>query len=110
MQHHTHNKLCLLTSGAAVAKPGAGTKPTPTAQPASAATEPAAASPVAVCGFDTVCNRAVVLAHRAAIEQVQATLASASRAALGILRMWGTQESQWSCAWDAMLQDIDTIP
>lgn len=68
------------------------------------------AEPVVVCGLDTVCHRAVVLAHRAAVQQVQAHLAQASVAALKKdLHVWTTQEQQWACAWEAMLQDLDTV-
>lgn len=61
-------------------------------------------------GLDTVCHRSVVLAHRAAIQQVQDHLAQASVAALKReLYAWINQEGQWARAWDSMLQDLDTI-
>jgi hypothetical protein len=65
---------------------------------------------VLVTGLDTVCQRAVVLAHRAAVKQVQANLSQESVAALKQqLYMWVTQEQQWARAWEAMLQDIDNV-
>lgn len=63
-----------------------------------------------VCGLDTVCHRAVVLAHRAAVQAVAAQLAQAWVGALKQeLYAWTTQEAQWGCAWEAMLQDLDTV-
>jgi hypothetical protein len=65
---------------------------------------------VLVTGLDTVCQRAVVLAHRAAVQQVQANLSQDSIAALKQeLYMWTTQEQQWARAWEAMLQDMDNV-
>lgn len=81
-------------------------------KPGTAQGTPAASSaePVLVTGVDTVCHRAVVLAHRAAVHQVQANLSQESVAALKQdLYMWTTQEQQWARAWEAMLQDMDHV-
>jgi hypothetical protein len=65
---------------------------------------------VLVSGLDTVCHRAVVLAHRDAVQRMQAYLSESSVAALKReLYAWATQEQQWARAWEAMLQDLDTV-
>lgn len=57
-----------------------------------------------------MCHRAVVLAYKAAVREVQANLAQASTAALKQeLYGWLTHEQQWGRAWEAMLQDLDTV-
>lgn len=106
--------LTAACAGANKAGTTAAVKPASASHPPAAAAQTAsptnAAEPVLLAGLDTVCHRAVVLAHRAAVQQVQANLAEASIAALKReLYVWTTQEQQWACAWEAMLQDLDTV-
>lgn len=69
-----------------------------------------AVEPLLLAGLDTVCHRAVVLAYKAAVREVQANLAQASIAVLKQeLYGWLIHEQQWGRAWEAMLQELDAV-
>jgi hypothetical protein len=106
--------VAFVLAGQQQAKPGSAsaTKPGAAAQPVAPAAAPTVCTvePLLLTGLDTVCHRAVVLAYRAAVVAVQANLAQASIAALK-QELYGclTHEQQWGRAWEAMLQDLDTV-
>lgn len=110
------SRLCAGVAKSAASNPAAkpaaaaSTPPPQTAVHATLQGSQPAAEPVLVSGLDTVCHRAVVLAHREAVQRMQAYLAEASVASLKReLYAWATQEQQWARAWEAMLQDLDTV-
>lgn len=70
----------------------------------------AAPAPAHVTAADTICARATILAHAAAVQRVDDAMSAAVAGfKQQVLTPWLTNERQWAQAWLSMLQDLDTV-